>query len=504
MRNGTKIVLTASAVEMSDFRLNPFTAFLGGFPIPLPTVMKKWLFYPPTPDNGDGTAKFAPYGLRKVEALLIEAFGEENVATVHPDRLNEFVGPGTKVVGISSMDPLGMGFVSRTYTGLMGLTGKPMTREEFERLLGHPVLKKHRPKIVVGGSGAWQIVRAGLQKELGIDVIVIGQAEGCIVDIFSKLIRGEPVEPVVYADLPDPSTIPIIKKPSLYGTVEITRGCGRNCAFCSPTMRRRISFPLERIMKEVELNASHGTRMILLQTDDVFLYKVKPRFIPNREAVSELIHRVGSVEGVELIQIAHAALAPVVCDRELVEDIAPVLVEKAPWKCRGRKCASVEVGIETGSVRLFRKHMAGKALPFRPEEWPDVVVKAVEIMNDNDICPLATILVGLPGEEEEDTKATLDLIEALEGAKIFFVPLLFTAEEETKLRHEKHKYVEELTDLQLELFAECWGHNRKVWGNKRLTRSLKVLGAAAYNFYYRWKHGPRIKKPLAKVIGLMD
>jgi len=69
--DGVMIVLTASEIEMSDFNLNPLNAFSAGFPKFL--VQKKG--YPPLPSNSGGTAKFAPYGLRKVESLLIEDFG---------------------------------------------------------------------------------------------------------------------------------------------------------------------------------------------------------------------------------------------------------------------------------------------------------------------------------------------------------------------------------------------------------------------------------------------
>ena len=136
---GVPIVLTASMIEMSDFNLNPFIAFSGGFPKFL--VQKK--LYPPVPFNQDGTAKFAPYGLRKVESLLIDEFGDENVVTVCPTNLHRFIGPKTKIIGISTMDPLGIGFVSRTYTSIFGINGKPATLVEFEDLLSNPALKKY-------------------------------------------------------------------------------------------------------------------------------------------------------------------------------------------------------------------------------------------------------------------------------------------------------------------------------------------------------------------------
>jgi hypothetical protein len=138
---GRLIVLTASEVEMSDFNLNLVASFAGSFPLGfMPRRLIRRILYPSDPFNDDGTAKFAPYGLRKVEALLIREFGDENVATVHPRNLERFVGSKTKVVGISAMDSLGHAFVSRTYTSILGLGGKSLNRIEFEKLLAtHPL-----------------------------------------------------------------------------------------------------------------------------------------------------------------------------------------------------------------------------------------------------------------------------------------------------------------------------------------------------------------------------
>ncbi|MCK4730972.1 MAG: hypothetical protein KAT65_00810, partial [Methanophagales archaeon] len=210
---GVPIVLTASMIEMSDFRLNPFIAFSGGFRLILPKYILRKKLYPNSHFNEDGTAKFAPYGLRKVETLLIKEFGEENVVTVHPHNLREFVGPKTKVVGISTMDPLGIGFVSRTYTSILRLHGKPVTRVEFENLLSNPAFGKYKPKIIVGGSGSWQIPRAKMQDELGIDTILIGQAEHSVIEIFRKAMDGEELDKVITTQIPEGKEIPTIEKP---------------------------------------------------------------------------------------------------------------------------------------------------------------------------------------------------------------------------------------------------------------------------------------------------
>jgi radical SAM superfamily enzyme YgiQ (UPF0313 family) len=497
---GVPIVLTASVIEMSDFNLNPFIAFSGGFPLIVPKYILRKKLYPNSHFNEDGTAKFAPYGLRKVETLLIKEFGEENVVTVHPHNLHKFIGPKTKVVGISTMDPLGIGFVSRTYTSILGLNGKPATHVEFEDLLSNPAFRKYKPKIIVGGSGAWQISRANMQDEFGIDTILIGQAEHSVIEIFRKALDGEELDEVIVMRIPEKKEVPAIKKPSLYGTVEITRGCGRGCAFCSPTMRQRHSFPLEHILREVKLNAESGTKMILLQTDDIFLYKSKRNFIPNREAVVKLIQSVDKVEGVNLIQIAHASLAPVVYDRKIVEEIAPALVEKSMWVCNGKHCASIEIGIETGSVQLMKKHMKGKMLPYEPEQWQEIVVQAIGTLNDNDIYPLATLILGLPGEQEEDILATLELLDKLKSAKIFYVPLLFTSEEESILKMQRHKDLKDLDEFQWDIISRCWRYNLDLWAPG--LNKIALFGSLLTSPYYRWKHGKKASKSVMKFSGL--
>ena len=496
--DGVMIVLTASDIEMSDFNLNPFIAFAGGFPKFL--VQKK--IYPSLPPNPNGTAKFAPYGLRKVESLLIEEFGEENVVTVHPSNLHCFIGPKTKIVAISTMDPLGIGFVSRTYTGILGMNGKPATLVEFEKLLSNPALRRYGAKIMVGGSGAWQISTANMQDQLGIDTILIGQAEHSIIQIFRKALDGGKLEKAITMQIPKGTEVPVIKKPSIYGTVEIMRGCGRGCAFCSPTLRQRYSFPMEHILKEVKLNAKSGTRAILLQTDDIFLYNSKSNFIPNREAIIKLIQSVNKVEDIDYIQIAHASLAPIVYDRKIVEEIAPILVEKSLWSCNGNPCASIEVGIETGSARLMKKYMGGKMLPYKPGQWQDVVVQSLEILNDNNVYPLATLILGLPGEQEEDILATIELLDRLRGTKIFYVPLLFTSEEESILKKQKHKDLENLDDLQWDILSGCWRHNINTW-RPEINKTILVGSALLYP-YLRLKHGKKIFKPFMRFSGLEE
>ena len=468
--SGKKIVLTASATEMSDFFNNPFIAFVGGFgkgPIPLSYVRKT--LYPHRAKRADGQASYVPYGLRKVESILLEGgFSPDDIAVSYPEDLDLFIGPNTKVVGISSMDPTGMGYVSKTYSSIVG-GGEPMNRIEFKKLVTHPAIKKYKPKIIVGGYGSWQLERQHISESYGVDCVLMGGRPGPIVELFKKVINGEPIPRIAKADESLDNwnyneEMPLTKNVAIHGAVEISKGCGRNCQFCTPTMQHKIDVPLEKIMREVALSTAQGSDHITLITEDLFIYgSTDKKFIPNREAVVKLVSSVAKYPGVKSIQAAHMSLAPVWHDPLMIKQLAEVLIEKS-WYSFGKKpIITSETGIETGSPRLMKKYMAGKMLPFKPEQWQDVVTNAFGILNDNDWYPLATLIIGLPDEKEEDMLQTLELMDKLKDFNAFYVPLFFVPLENCVLMNKKGAEMDSLSKARWDFFIKCWEYNIKIW-----------------------------------------
>jgi len=512
-KSGVKVVLTASATEMSDFLNNPFVAFAGGFargPVPL-WFLRRALYPPAGQNNGDGRVRAAPYGLRKVEALLLEnGFVESEVAVVHPRDLDSFVGPNTKVIGISSMDPTGIAYVSKTYSSIVG-GGEPLNAIEFRKLVGHRSIIRHRPKVVVGGFGSWQLERKKVAERYGVDCVVIGEGETVVSEVFRKAVNGETLPRVVRVqNNAETDRVPLIRHPAIHGCVEISRGCGRSCQFCTPTMQKRRDVPLEKILKEAEVNTRGGNSRITLVTEDLFLYGMKnPRFVPNREAIIKLVKSVARVPGVKGIQPSHSSLAPVVADPGMVREVAEILIEHN-WYCHGSKpIVTSEIGLETGSVRLMRKYMGGKMLPFRPEEWKEVVTQSFGIMNDVEWYPLATLIMGLPDEREEDVSETLGLMDDLHGCNAFYVPLFFVPLENCLLMNNQGTELDSLTEARWELFTRCWEYNVRIWGDtflqhripnpllfKFVKRVAIPFGGKVASLYYGRKHGEEVEKAI--------
>ena len=55
-----------------------------------------------------------------------------------------------------------------------------------------------------------------------------------------------------------------------------------------------------------------------------------------------------------------------------------------------------QIGLESGSPRIVAKYFSGKAYPWKPNEWWDVVIGGSKLINDNYWYPCCTYIIGFP------------------------------------------------------------------------------------------------------------
>ena len=127
-----KIVLTADRTLMSPYRGISLATFFGCAPAIDPNRDKNSFWYKIlknqvtpkvlfdficnwSPDI-NGVAKYAPYGLRKVEAgLLRDGYARKDVVVAHPNHTEKFIGPETEVVGTYEIKHHMMNFTMQNY-----------------------------------------------------------------------------------------------------------------------------------------------------------------------------------------------------------------------------------------------------------------------------------------------------------------------------------------------------------------------------------------------------
>ena len=453
---GYKIVLTCDRTMASQYNGNMFFGFSACLP---QGVLPDWFYYPvfcPSgPADKRGALIYANYGMRKIEAaLLANGFRRDEVIVAHPDQIDKVISENTKVLSISANDPLGIGPATSTFVELWGGEGRMAVK--LRQLLQDESIKKYKPTIFLGGPGAWQLaINPDKRKELGINCVVVGEGEVTAPKLFKQAIENhEPIPEVVEGEVAPDASIADMVGGSICGIIEATRGCARSCAFCIPSLKKVRSRPLKNILNEVEINVKAGNRGVILHGEDIFLYQSTGLKV-NSEAVVELFKKVSVTPGVKWVTASHASLSSAMSSPETVQKISSVLelgTEKHPTK-------AFQVGIETGSPKLIKKHMKGKVYPFKAEQWPDVVKGAFKLFHENHIVCCSTIIMGLPGEDQEDIQITIDLIKSLKPYQSIIVPLLFTPMETTRLEYAKPFLKNDLTPKHLELLTACWDHN---------------------------------------------
>jgi len=506
-KNGYPIVFTSSATEMSDFRDDPFRAFMGGFP-QFFTVIQG---YPPIKHDERG-AKFAPYGLRKIQAILLKnGFKDEDMIAVHPKYIKKVVGTDTKIIAISAMDPLALAYVDLTYSGFLGM-GEATNALEFRKMCFKiKSLKNRHIKLIVGGAGTWQIANNKAMNYLGVDHVIMGESEMGVADTFRKIGKNEQLPPVIKFTSPTEESIIPIQHGVIHGGVELSRGCGRNCQFCSPTMRNRRDIPVDQVLNEVEVNVRAGNRMITLISEDILIYGCKsPKFIPNEDAICNLAKGIAKFGEIKYIQPVHISLACVSAAPTIIPKLTEIFWDKSINQIKGRyrihkrQIMSAETGIETGSPRIMEKYMRGKCLPFTPKEWPDIVLQSMGILNDNDWLPLASFLLDMPEETEDDTLKTIELVDDLKGYEVFLMPVLFVPLGDCILRNERKADWSKVTDASRELFLRCWENNVYTYKDdyiKGIYKTIiRLLAGGIYLYYYRWREQRKSYKRLIKYI----
>ena len=195
--------------------------------------------------------------------------------------------------------------------------------------------------------------------------------------------------------------------------------------------------------------------------------------VPNDEKLLKLHELVMSK--VHTISWSHCSLAAVASKPKLVSKLSEIILQKQAWW-------GAEIGLETGSAELAKKIMPAKALPFKPEEWPQVARQGFGIMHDHKLIPAATLIVGLPEETEDDIIKTMELVDDVKDCRSLIVPLFFVPL--GRLKNKDWFRETQVNKLHEQLMFQCAEHSLR-WVDNLLDMSFMDKGyrVALKEFY---------------------
>lgn len=440
-----KYVLISDTTLSNEYRNFPLLDFLPCVPTSLiPSFIYKLLKGKPPPDI-NGRASKSPYPLRKLESGLLSENNDTEVVVAHENHLEKFIGKDTEVIGVSTMDPLGIGPLTMSFPVIFGGKHSPYVKREFELLISriNAARKNTKAKLIVGGPGVWEtMVFPDELERLKIDHVFQGEVEDICCTLFDDIANGSfnknlfrkgfqtfdnKFNKIWFQNgkfisrnpsakqFPDVDEIPEIKYPSISSLVETMRGCGIGCDFCEVTLRKIRYYPLEKIQKEIIVNAKSGSYTAWLQSDEIFAYEHGKFFEPNFESLNNLFSMAMEVKGISHVQPTHGRISIPAAFPELINQLSKK-INAGPSNWIG-----IQVGLETGSERLAKIHMPGKTLPLKigaDGSWKEIVWQGVHNFNENYWRPAFTVQIGQSDEIPEDNWETVRLVNWLSKSTV--------------------------------------------------------------------------------------
>ena len=194
-----------------------------------------------------------------------------------------------------------------------------------------------------------------------------------------------------------------ITTPSHFAYLKISEGCNRSCSFCAiPKMTgRHKSRTIESLVKETKYLAKKGVKEILLIAQDLSYYGID---IYGKNQLAELINQISEVDGIEWIRLHY--LYPT----KFPYEILPVMREnKKVCKYLDMPLQHIANPVLKSMLRHVTREETENLIKKIKSEVPGVAIRT-------------TMLVGFPGETEQDFNELKDFIREMKFERLGVFP----------------------------------------------------------------------------------
>ena len=258
-------------------------------------------------------------------------------------------------------------------------------------------IKEKNPEMIIGLCGCMmqepQVVEK-LNKSYRFIDIIFGTHNIFLLAqlLYERLISGHKVEDIWDGTTEIVEELPTVRKYDFKSGVNIMYGCNNFCSYCIvPYVRgRERSRNPEDIIDEIKQLVANGVVEIMLLGQNVNSYG---KTLENPITFARLLQRIEDIEGLKRIRFMTSH------PKDLSDELIKVMAKSK------KICKQMHLPLQSGSSRLLKimnRH-------YNKEQYLTLVEKLRKEIPDIGIT--TDIIVGFPGETEEDFEETLDVVE---------------------------------------------------------------------------------------------
>ena len=270
--------------------------------------------------------------------------------------------------------------------------------------LGHlePVKAAHPGmQIAVGGCLAQKDRATIVEKAPYVDVVFGTHNIGSLPALLDRARAQQEAQVEILESLDVfPSTLPTKRESAYAAWVSISVGCNNTCTFCIvPSLRgkEKDRRPGE-ILAEIDALVAEGVTEITLLGQNVNAYGVE---FGDRQAFSKLLRACGEIEGLERVRFTSPHPA------EFTDDVIEAMAQTP------NVAPQLHMPLQSGSSRLLKEMRRS----YRQEKYLGIIERVRAAMPDAAIT--TDIIIGFPGETEEDFQETMKVVREARFAGAF-------------------------------------------------------------------------------------
>ncbi len=253
-------------------------------------------------------------------------------------------------------------------------------------------------QIAVGGCLAQKDRDAVLRRAPWVDVVFGTHNIGSLPTLLERARHNDAAQVEIAEALQEfPSALPAARESAYAAWVSISVGCNNTCTFCIvPALRgKEVDRRPGDILAEVQSLVDQGVLEVTLLGQNVNAYGVSfadPQIPRDRGAFASLLRACGRIDGLERVRFTSPHPA------EFTDDVIDAMAETA------NVCPALHMPLQSGSDRILRAMRRS----YRAERYLGIIDRVRATIPHAAIT--TDIIVGFPGETEEDFQATLDVV----------------------------------------------------------------------------------------------